>query len=175
MTATPAAPHPHPGLAIRSARRDDVPALRTLYAESVRALGPSRYSPAQVAVWAAFAQSADFAPFLLDVSTFVAELGGTPAGFCGIAGDGHLASVYVAPAHAGRGIATALLRHALAAVPAPASGRWYAEASLFSLPLFLRQGFVEVGREQACRQGVRFERYRVERHATATDGSPAPG
>jgi putative acetyltransferase len=158
-------------ISMRPARPEDVAALSALYARAVRVLGPGHYSPAQVAIWAAFAADGAFADFILDVDTVIAELAGTPAGFCGMAADGHVASVYVAPELAGRGLGSALLSHALASHPAPTSGRWYAEASVFSLPLFLKHGFVESGRESTSRHGVRFERHLVERAAPAPSGN----
>ena len=167
-------PGRRPHLFIRLARPDDVPALRRIYAGAVRALAPGHYSPAQIAAWAGFAGTDEFPAFILGVDTFVAQLGGrvdgvpgaVPAGFCGIAADGHIASVYVAPGQARRGLGTALLEHALAAHPRPASGRWYAEASRLSLPLFLHRGFDEVGTERSERAGVAFERHLVERRSS---------
>jgi hypothetical protein len=47
--------------------------------------------------------------------------------------------------------------------PHPGSGRYYAEASAFSLPLFERCGFRRTGSERADRNGVQFERFLVER------------
>ena len=161
-------------MTIRLARLRDLAALRILYAESVRVLGPGQYSPDQVRMWASFADSDGFDAFILDVDTYVAELTGSAVGFCGVATDGHVASVYVAPVHARRGLGGWLLRHALAARPRPSSGGWYAEASALSLPLFLRHGFRETGRERVFRQGVEFERHLVARAIVAAGGQAAP-
>jgi hydrogenase maturation protease len=151
---------------VRPADRNDLPALRRVYAEAVRRLAPAHYSPAQVATWAGFAAEDGFAGFVLDVPSFVAVVDGCPVGFCGIAPDGHVASLYVHPDHCRLGIGGGLLSHALAACPAPAAGRWFAEASVLSRPLFERLGFRQTGVELAARDGVGFERYLMAREAS---------
>ena len=87
-------------------------------------LGPSAYTPAQVAVWQSFAWQAEFDDFIFGVSTCVAVLDAGIVGFCGIADDGHVASVYVRPDCCGQGIGGALLREVLARHPSPDSGRY---------------------------------------------------
>lgn len=148
---------------IRAAERADLAQLRAIYRGVVEALGPRAYTPGQVAVWAGFASAPDFEGFILDVHSYVAVDRRGPIGFCGIADDGHVASVYVSADHLGLGVGTALLRHALAAHPTPHTGRFYAEASAFSLPLFLGLGFAQCGSERVERGGERFERWLVER------------
>ena len=137
--------------------------LREIYAGTVDRLGPSAYTPVQVDAWKAFASASEFDDFILGVNTCVAVSGAGIAGFCGIAEDGHVASVYVRADRCRQGVGTALLRRVLANHPAPTSGRYYAEASVFSLPLFTRCGFRRKGTEQAIRDGVVFERFLVER------------
>ncbi len=154
---------------VRRVASADLPALREIYADVVGTLGPAAYTPAQVDAWKAFARQAEFDDFILGVNTYVAEIGAEIAGFCGIAGDGHVASVYIAPERCGQGIGTTLLRQVLARHPAPSSGQYYAEASLFSLPLFRRCGFRQTGREHAVRDGVAFERFLVARAVEADD------
>jgi putative acetyltransferase len=148
---------------IRLAQSSDLPTLRRIYADSVAILGPAAYTPAQVAVWQGFAGEAEFDDFILAANTYVAILGADLVGFCGIADDGHVASVYVRPACCRQGIGGTLLREVLARHPSPVSGRYYAEASCFSLPLFLRSGFERTGSEQVERNGVAFERFLVAR------------
>ncbi len=163
---------------IRPACRADLPALRALYADAVRFAGPVSYNAAQVAAWAAFADDDGFAGFIDAVHTYVALIdpdtdvhGGAGSeshdprilGFCGIGDDGHVASVYVYGCCQGQGIGRTLLDFALAAHPAPTTGRYRAEASAFSLPLFLHLGFRLVGTERVLRDGVPFERFLVEK------------
>lgn len=151
------------GVNFRLAVAADLPALRAIYAASVTAMGPSAYTPKQVAVWREFAEQAGFEDSILAVNTFIACLDDDNVGFCGIADDGHVASVYVRPDRCGKGIGGALLSEAMVRHPAPSCGRYYAEASRFSLPLFLRYGFDRTGTEQVERNGVAFERFLVAR------------
>ena len=147
----------------RLATEADLLELRSLYAETVDELGPTAYTPAQVAAWKAFADDPGFDDFILEVHTYVAVSDVQAVGFCGIADDGHVASVYVGPAYCRQGVGSMLLTWALTRHPVPTSGRYYAEASAFSLPLFERCGFGLVGTEQTIRNGVAFERFLVER------------
>lgn len=153
-------------ISLRPVGNTDLPSLRSIYANAVGAIGPTAYSSDQVEVWRAFASEGDFDDFILSVHTYAAVIGGKAIGFCGIADDGHVASVYVRPDWFGQGIGSTLLSAVLRRYPEPTSGRYYAEASIFSLPLFERSGFRRTGTEQADRCGVKFERFLVERIAT---------
>jgi L-amino acid N-acyltransferase YncA len=134
-------------------------------------LGPAAYTPAQVAAWKSFAGQSGFRDFILGVNTYVAVIGAEVVGFCGIADDGHVASVYVRPDRCGQGMGRKLLRWVLVRHPGPTSGRYYAEASAFSLSLFERCGFRQIGSEQTIRDGVAFERFLVARAAGADDSA----
>ena len=148
---------------LRDAVPQDVPALRTVYADAVHALAPPLYNAEQVRVWASFAEQDAFVAFIREVDTLVAEVDGRPVGFCGLGADGHVASVYVVGRAAGQGVGTRLLSQALRDHPAPTSGRYFAEASLLSRPLFLKLGFVQIGIEHADRDGIAFERFLMQR------------
>lgn len=153
----------------RLATEADLLGLRSLFAATVDELGPTAYTPAQVAAWKAFADDPGFDDFIFGVHTYVAIRGARAVGFCGIVDDGHVASVYVSPERCRQGIGKTLLSWVLARHPAPTSGRYYGEASVFSLPLFERCGFRRVGTEQTIRHGVVFERFLVERAAGPDD------
>ena len=153
-------------IGLRRARDTDLQSLRMIYADAVRAAGPTACTPDQVSVWSSFAGEVDFAAFILGVNTYLAVVGDQVVGFCGLADDGHVASIYVRPDWFGQGIGSRLLLTALRRYPQPTSGRYYAEASMFSLPLFERCGFRQTGSEQADRCGVTFERFLVDRAAT---------
>ena len=57
----------------------------------------------------------------------------------------------------------AMLKFALKEHATPQSGRYYTEASAFSLPLIECCGFRRVGTEHVVREGVAFERFLMER------------
>jgi len=152
-----------PDIALRIAAPQDIEKLRALYAAAVRGLAPGHYSPEQVAVWSGYAQPPAFRDFILHPLTILATHDGEPIGFCGVEPNGHIASLYVHPGHARRGIGSLLLRTALDRCPSPSDGHWSAEASLLSRPVFERLGFKQVAVEHSVRDGVGFERYRMRR------------
>jgi len=150
---------------LRQAVAGDVPALRRIYSRAVSAVAPRAYTPEQFAAWRAFADAPQFDDFVLSVNTYVAERGDELLAFCGVSDAGHVASIYVDPDHSGRGLGRMMLEQVLELRPTPASGRYYAEASRFSVGLFTRCGFREIERDHVMRGGVEFERILVERRA----------
>jgi putative acetyltransferase len=150
-------------IALRIAASPDIAQLRALYATAVRGLAPGYYSSEQIAVWSGYAQGRAFTDFILHPLTILATHADEPIAFCGVEPNGHIASLYVHPAHARRGIGSLLLRTALDRCPSPSDGHWSAEASLLSRPVFARFGFKQVAVERSVRDGVAFERYRMRR------------
>lgn len=158
-------------LTLRQARAQDVPALAAIYAQSVRAIGPQRYTPQQVERWAAFADDPTFGDFILTAVTFIAEVEQRPVGFCGLLSSGKIASLYVSPQHGRRGVGTRLLTAALDLATARRLATVHTDASEFSRPVFARQGFVVDHVETVERGGVSFQRYRMVRAMTPS-GQP---
>ena len=150
-------------VALRIAASQDIAELRTLYATAVRGLAPGHYSPEQIAVWSGYALAPAFRDFILNPLTILATHKDGLLGFCGVEPNGHVASLYVHPAHARRGVASLLLRTALDRCPSPSEGHWFAETSLLSRPVFERLGFKQVAVEHSVRDGVGFKRYRMRR------------
>lgn len=148
-------------LHLREAGPGDLPALADLYEASVRGLGPERYRRDQVEAWAAFAREPGFRPFVLEASTLVAEREGRVVGFGGLTPRGRVASLYVHPDHAGRGVGTALLDALLDLARRQAMPRLHAEASELSRPVLERAGFRLEAEERVERRGARFVRYRM--------------
>jgi putative acetyltransferase len=157
---------------IRPAIATDVPQLADLYYQTVQTLGPQHYTPAQVAAWSAFSLDLPaFAPFILDATTYVAEIAIASApqrspqllGFAGIAQDGHVTALYVRPEVGRCGLGSRLLQAVIDCSQTKGIERLYAEASRFSLPLFEKFGFVQYDTETVIRAGETFERYLVER------------
>ena len=146
-------------IALRLAIQEDIEALRHVYATSVKALAQGHYSIEQIAVWAGYAEVPAFVDLILEPLTIVAMVDRQPIGFCGVEPTGHIASLYVHPNHARRGIGAALLREALDRCATPTRGHWFAEASLLSRPVFERLGFAQIAVEHTDRDGVRFERF----------------
>ena len=145
---------------IRRAASDDLPALATLYAQTVRTHGPSLYSSAQVDAWAsAGTVNERFHDFVFRPTTFVAQDEHGPAGFAGIEADGHVQSLYVRADCTRRGIGTALMRHVFNHARSLGIESLYTEASQFSRPLFERLGFSVDHAQHVTYAGVSFERW----------------
>jgi putative acetyltransferase len=156
---------PAPGWHLRTAATADVPALAALYADTARALGPSCYSPQQVAAWAAFAEGPDFHDYVTGATTWIAQqdASGALLGFSGVDDAGEVRSLYVDALHTRRGIGSTLLRHALAVARQRGVARFSAWATPFSRPVFQRAGFALESTVREAYQGVVFERHRLVR------------
>ena len=150
-------------VALRPATAEDIPALASLYRETVLAHAPQHYSPAQTQAWAAFgADTPAFRRFILGATTYVAEAGAI-LGFGGLATDGHITALYVRHDGLGQGIGSRLLKTLLDQAHQEKLPRLYAEASAFSLGLFQKFGFRHYATDRVERGGVEFERYLVEK------------
>jgi GNAT superfamily N-acetyltransferase len=160
--ADPRAPSVHHW---RPAAPVDVPRLARLYRETAAAFGPLVYTPEQVAAWRGAPDDADrFAARILETDTELAcEAAGAPLGYCGIGPLGYIHSLYVRADAGRRGIGATLLARALARAEARGVVAFYAWATPFSRPIFLRQGFRLAETVLAPFNGVMFERYRVVR------------
>jgi putative acetyltransferase len=144
---------------IRFADLRDLPALRHLYQDTVRAIGPQAYSEDQVTAWAAFAEADTFPLFISTSTTFVAEDASGILGFCGVSEDGHLASLYVRHDCCRQGVGSRLLARALQHADDLGISQLHTEASHFSRPFFQQHGFADAGTETVKRAGVDFTRF----------------
>lgn len=147
---------------LRRAETADIPELARLYRETVAAIAPSRYSPTQTQAWASFADDPDFRHFITEATTWVATDETGILGFAGLHPSGRISAVYVRCDRIRRGIGSQLLQTLLHEARRLQLARLYAEASEFSLGLFLKFGFRITGLETVERQGVEFRRYLVE-------------
>ncbi|MGJ3248230.1 MAG: N-acetyltransferase family protein [Elainellaceae cyanobacterium] len=150
---------------IRIAEESDLPELATLYHQTVVAIAPQRYTPAQTRAWASSALDAHhFRQFILDATTYVAVDETGILGFAGITSSGHVTSAYVRGDRIHQGIGSTLMQVILNHANQNGIQRLYAEASEFSLGLFTKFGFKLYDTEVIEHQGVEFTRYLVERH-----------
>lgn len=151
-------------LAPRLATAADVPQLAALYAHTANALGAWCYSAEQVRAWAGFAADLEaFADYVLTASTWIHSAGdGQIIGFCGVAANGEVHSLYVRADHTRQGLGGRMLAHALATARSQGVQHFAAWVTPFSRPLFDRAGFVLVRTSTESFNGVLFERYRVE-------------
>ncbi len=149
---------------IRPATRADIPALASLFRETVLVHGPEHYTEAQTLAWAASPLDVEqFEQFILGAQTYVAEIATDIAGFGGLAVDGHVTALYVCHDCLRQGVGSALLGYLIQQARRDRLQRLYAEASEFSLGLFKKFGFQQYAQEVVERYSVAFTRYLVEK------------
>jgi putative acetyltransferase len=165
-----------PAPAWRLAAAQDVPALAALYAHCARTMGPLVYTPPQVAAWASFgADTPAFRDYVLGADTWwlpapeadaMAPADAPallPLGFCGVAAQGDVHSLYVRPDQGRRGLGAALLAHAISHARTRGVRSFSAWATPFSRPVFERAGFTLLRVSREPYQGVLFDRFRLQR------------
>ena len=161
-------------MTLRPARPDDAATLGALFADAIRTTGPEHYTAEQVEAWAASAADpAVYGRRILGARVTVAEDDTGAVGFVALGRDGHVAALFVRGDRQRRGVGRALLAALVEQAHADGVDRLHAEASVFSLPLFLSAGFVVVGRDVIERGGVEIERALVERKPSGRGGDRA--
>jgi putative acetyltransferase len=155
-------------LLIRNFRPGDAPALRALFHAAVHGLTGANYSLGQREAWAPQAyDEALWSARLQSNQPFVADMevdGGLEiAGFSDLQPTGYIDHFFVAPAHAGQGVARAMMAHIQTLAAARGMARLWADVSLTAEPFFARNGFVVEERQQVQRQGVVLANARMSR------------
>ena len=97
-------------LALRPFLPADAPLLAAIFAASIEQLTADEYDSGQQAAWAALADDEDsFGERLAGQLTLIATMDGAPVGFASLRGNDHIDMLYVHPAVARQGVATALI------------------------------------------------------------------
>lgn len=149
-------------LQVRAMESDDLAALRSLFADTVRQINCRDYSPAQIEAWAAGAQNeAQWRSRLASTQVFVAEQAGEIVGFTNLEPDGHIDLFYVHAQRQGQGIGRKLLSQLEATAQSQGLRRLYTEASITAKPFFLKRGFYLINHEQVQRRGLWFSRFNL--------------
>lgn len=131
-----------PKPALRPVLPQDIPVLAAIFSASVQDLAIEDYSEEQVAAWAAEADDVDaFAARLSGRLTLVATLDHSTVGFASLRDNNHIDMLYVHPAAARRGVATALCDALEKLAAARGVRRVTVDASDTALPLFQRRGY----------------------------------
>src|SRR4051794_15377149 len=131
-----------PKPALRPYLPADALALAELFRASVEELTGDDYGEAQQAAWIATADDEDaFGARLAQNLTLVATLAGSPVGFASLKGTGHIDMLYVHPAAAGQGVATALIDALEKLAGARGAKRLTLDASDTARPFFERRGY----------------------------------
>lgn len=151
---------------IRDYRSSDAEALSRLYERSVRDLGATRYSAAQIEAWASLTPSAESLRAKMADGRFrlVCETAnGEIVGFLDAEPDGHIDLLYAAPEVSGTGVAKLLYEAAEARLAEAGCDRVFAEASELARSFFERRGFSTVERRDFEVAGVAIHNFAVEK------------
>lgn len=151
---------------IRTYVSSDNPQLARLLVLSVRELGRRYYSEEQIAAWLAqLPDEADLAGRCERADSVFVALGREKKllGMILLEGDGHIDLFYCLPEASGQGVGTALLSHSERCLCNIAGARLFVEASEGARPVFIRHGFVDLGRRDFEISGVKIHNYAMEK------------
>ena len=149
---------------IRQLDSRDIDSLARIYTGSNLELGTTCYTPEQVEAWSSYSDDAeDFSAWLTGAKTFVAvDEHDECLGFGGLEPKGRVSSLFVAPQHRRKGIASRLLERLIEEAKILGFEVVTTEASEFSKPLFEKHGFVITEVEHSEFKGVDFTRYAMQ-------------
>ena len=150
---------------VRPYRPHDAAHLADIFVESVRGIGPSDYSAAQVEAWAAGVTAERFAALAGDGRRVWVALDAAdkPCAFIDLEADGHIDFLYCRPSHAGTGTAAALYDVLEAHALKLGVARLHTEASEAARRFFLKRGFGVTQRRDFPVRGVMIHNYAMEK------------
>lgn len=139
-----------------------------IYRLSIWELAKGHYDLAQRRAWSSWGDDpAHMREKLVQGQTLVAERNGDIAGFAQRHPGDYINMLYVAPAHARRGVALALLQALESSAQAEGITQLTCHASAVSRILFERAGYRIRQTEYTARLGQRLVRYHMEKVAAA--------
>lgn len=157
---------------IRPYRESDLEAVALLFTDSVHHVANSHYDLDQLAAWAP--RPPDLRSWkarLAPLKTLVAETDGKLAGFISFEFNGHIELLYASPLNCRRGVASALFRHAEAAIAARGVADLFTEASLAARAFFESVGFKVIEEQCVQRSGITLRRFAMRKSLTALAAS----
>ena len=141
---------------LRAYRGSDLPAILSLFRDTVHTVCARDYTRSQLDAWApAEPDAAAWDASLRAHRTLVAEEDGRILGFADLGSDGYLDRLYVHRDWQGRGVASALC----AALP----GARRTHASITARPFFERRGWHVVKEQRVERRGVALTNFVMEK------------
>jgi len=162
--------------ALRPLLPQDVPVLAAIFSASVQDLAIEDYSEDQVAAWAAEADDVEaFAERLKDRLTLVATLDHAVVGFASLRDNNHIDMLYVHPAAARQGVASALCDALEKLAAARGVAGLTVDASDTAVPLFGRRGYSAQQRNTVELGGEWFGTTSMRKDLTPKDAGPAAG
>lgn len=156
-----------PAIEIRIYRSGDHAAIAEIFTRAIHEIACEAYSREQCLAWSDPEPNPEPNPGHWKKRCelkrpFIATIAGNVAGFLELDPDGHIDCAYVHPGYARRGVATALVRHAIETAFGFGLSRLYVEASLCAKPMFERLGFRVVRENMARIRGIELVNFRME-------------
>ncbi len=153
---------------LRDYRPEDAGPTLAVFRRAVRTTAARDYTPEQVAAWAPddldpVAWAERRARARTRVAVLADVLDGAVAGFTDVDAAGYVDMLFVDPAAARRGVATALLAWAEATARADGATELRTHASVTARPFFAAHGFVVEAEQHPVRRGVTLTNYRMRR------------
>jgi len=149
---------------LRPFESNDAERLAALYRDSVRRIGSRAYTPEQVSAWARYPEDLDaFRATLAQGMTLVAEVNGVISAFGQLHPWDHIAYLYCAGVHVGKGHASAIYAVLEKTARARNITCLHVEASRLARPFFERKGYRVLEVEYPIRHGVVIERFKMEK------------
>ncbi|KQY21876.1 hypothetical protein ASD16_14475 [Cellulomonas sp. Root485] len=152
---------------LRDYAESDGPATLDVFRRAIRVTAARDYTPEQVAAWA----SDEIDPAGWDARrrasrTRVAEVDGSVAGFTDVDERGYVDMMFVDPAFARRGVASALLEWAESTARELGAVELSTHASLTARPFFEAHGFSVVVEQRPVLRGVALTNFVMRRDLT---------
>lgn len=148
---------------IRGYQPGDHAAIAEIFTRAIHEIASRDYTPEQCQAWSEKNPNPDHWKRRCELKQpFVFVRDGRIAGFLELDPDGHIDCTYVHPDHQRRGVASALVRHAIDASLARGVPRLHVEASIGARPLFEKLGFTVLDRQTVTIRGVDLVNYRME-------------
>ncbi len=156
--------------AVRQAVPDDARAICDLSRQAILVSAAEHYTPLQLRAWAARRTLAAHRQMIRSTTAFVAVEDGTILGFATVAltprgalDRGEVDQLFVHPAHAGRGVAGALLARLEKAAREAGVERLLTHASWRAAPVFERSGYQPDEVETVVVNGQELTRIRMHK------------
>ena len=151
---------------IRPYNDGDAEALAEIIYTAIEEIGPHRYTPEQVAIWAARRPGAEqFRKRAAKGDNLLVAVDDTdwPVAYAILEADGHLDHLYCHPLHSRRGLANRLLEEAETVARRQGNSRLYTEASELARASFERAGYTVNHRRDFDLGGVPIHNYAMEK------------
>ncbi len=150
---------------IRLFHQDDLPALISLFRQTVWNINCRDYSPAQLAAWAPDKiDEKQWLSSLLRHHTLIAQLpGGTIVGFGDISSSGYLDRLYVHKDFQHKHIASTLVASLELYASKQGCTQIETHASITALPFFLSKGYHIIKQQQVMRFGQPLTNYVMQK------------